>query len=75
MQRSELPADCHTLSLRRRIVANGPLAGEQVYLEHLAAVPSDAVGSDDLIRAVVGTLDQNVRPNGLDQRQLCVLGE
>jgi hypothetical protein len=37
------------------------LAREQVDQQHLPAVAPDDVGADDLIRAIVGSLDQDVR--------------
>ena len=39
------------------------LAREQVHQQHLPAVAADDIGADDLIRAIVGSLDQDVRPD------------
>src|SRR6516165_4980231 len=52
-----------------------PLAWEQIHQQHFPAVAPDDVGSDDLLRAVVGSLYQDVRADRLDQRKRRLLGE
>src|SRR6516225_2884783 len=51
------------------------LAREQIDQQQLPAVAPDDVGSDDLVRAIVGPLDQDVRSDRPDQRKRRVLVE
>ena len=53
----------------------GTFAGEQVDQEYLAPVPLNCARSDHLILAVIGALDQDIRPDRFNQRKRGVFGE
>src|SRR5271165_94177 len=51
------------------------MAREQIHQQYLPAVAPDDVGPDDLLRAIVGSLYQDVRADSVDQRKRRVLGK